>query len=845
MTTLEALRRVRTLLALLPLVLGFASLTFPALPPTQDLKGEVVGPQGEALPGAVCTLKGRPLPTDGVPVTTNEKGEFSFSGLIPGSYDLTCAALGHQPVAKQGIEITEAQAPFVQVELPEEIVVRQKVEIREKSPTMSTETAAPPATLSSPQLQALPLVEQKFLAALPLVPGVVRTPDGRINIKGTAENQGMLLVDSAETVDPVTGSFSIEVPIDAVESVEVHKTAYHAEYGRFSGGLTSVQTKAPSNQWRYELNDFLPSFRFKQGHMVGVQDDSPRLSFTGPIWPGKLNFSESFVYDINKQTVRGLPWPHDEMKKEGFDSFTTFQYILSAQHLLTANVNVFPEKKQFANINSLVPDTASSDYGQRGYTVGATDRYMFTSGSVLTTLARFTKFDSYAHGQGPEEMLITPNGWDGNFFNAWTRFSNQQEILQSLQLPRKEWLGHHELKIGGDFVHRSYEGTSDSHPVALFRPDGSLAARWDFQGSGSLHDEDTELGVFIQDHWAFNDRLALDLGFRYSGQTIGEPAAIAPRIGLVYSPGSSGKTILRGGVGIFYDRVPLLAGDFTQNPERVLTLFDPAGVPLGPPVVFRNAYEKVDREHGVVVPSKNHLDSTPYNLTWNLELDREIQPHVVVRLNYLSSRTYNVFVINPLPLRTSGPTLLLNNTGASRYHEFESTLRIRAGENADFNISYVNSLARGDLNTLASIFVPFEQPVIRPNFFGTLPSNVPHRLITWGRIRVPWEITASPVLDIHSGFPYSSIDVFQNYAGAPNSQRFPTFASLDLKLSKDFRLPLIPWLKNQKVRGYLQIFNITNTSNPRDVFNNVASPFFGHFVGFQHRFYDVGLDILY
>ena len=829
---------------LLALLGGGVSLAA-AFPPTQDLKGEVVGPQGEAIPGAVCTLTGRLLPTRGISLTTDEKGEFAFSGLIAGSYDLTCAAFEHEPISHKGIEITESQTPSIQVTLPEEIVVREKVEVREKSPVMSTETTAPASTLSSPSLRALPLVEQKFLAALPLVPGVVRTPDGRINIKGTAENQGMLLVDSAETVDPVTGSFSIDIPIDAVESVEVRKSAYQAEYGRFSGGLTSVQTKAPSNQWHYELNDFLPSPRIKQGSLRGIQDDSPRLTFTGPLWPGKLNFSESFVYNINKQTVRGQPYPKDEIKSQGFDSFTTFQYIISVQHLLTANVNLFPERKQFANINSLVRQTASSDYGQRGYSVGVTDRYMLTSGSVLTSLVRITRFDSYAHGQGPEEMLITPNGWDGNFFNAWTRYSNQQEISQTMQLPRKEAWGHHEFKIGGDFVHRAYDGTSLSHPVQLLRPDGTLAARWDFLAPGSLHAEDTEMGVFVQDHWAFNDRLAMDLGLRYSGQTIGEPAAIAPRIGLVYSPGQSGKTILRSGVGVFYDRVPLLAGDFTQNPERTLTLYDPAGLPLGPPLLFRNAYEKVDKEHGVVVPSKNHLDSTPYNLTWNLELDREIQPHVVVRLNYLSSRTYNVFVINPLPDRAGGATMLLSNTGGSRYHEFESTLRVRASENADFNVSYVNSQARGDLNTLASIFVPFEQPVIRPNFFGTLPSNVPHRLITWGRFLVPWKITASPVLDIHSGFPYSAIDVLQNYVGTPNTLRFPTFASLDMKLSKDFRVPLIPWLKHQKLRGALQIFNITNTANPRDVFSNVASPFFNHFVGFQHRFYDVSLDIVY
>ena len=53
--------------------------------------------------------------------------------------------------------------------------------------------------------------------------------------------------------------------------------------------------------------------------------------------------------------------------------------------------------------------------------------------------------------------------------------------------------------------------------------------------------------------------------------------------------------------------------------------------------------------------------------------------------------------------------LLLSNLGGSRYHEFEATLRVRPSDKADFNISYVNSQARGDLNTMASVYVPYER----------------------------------------------------------------------------------------------------------------------------------------
>jgi len=837
---------LRILLAL-PL-LAVAPARGSTLPQTEDLNGEVRGEKGEPIPGAVCTLTGtRPgdLPQEGLSVTTDENGKFRFPGLVAGAYNLICSAMGRQQVTQNGLEVAPGQTPFVQAVLPAEIVVRQKVEVRGQVEGISQQAAAPPATLSARQFQTLPLVQQKFKAALPLVPGVVRTPDGRINIKGIGESQGLLLVDSAETVDPVTGAFAIDVPIDAIESLDVYKSAYRAEFGRFSGGLTSIETKPPSSQFHFELNDILPTLRVKSGHIVGIADDAPRLSVTGPLLENRLNFSESITYDLVKQPVRGLPWPHNETKTEGVNSFTSFQYVFSPQHLFMVNVKAFPLKREFADINSLVPQPASSNYGQRGFSVGATDRYLFTSGGVLTTLLQGTEFDSNAYGQGPLDMLVTPNGWDGNFFNTYTRTSSQQELFGTYQFPNKEWRGRHEVKVGADFVRRAYTGTSHSHPVLLLRPGGSLAERIDFLGPGILSVEDSEGAAFTQDHWVFNDRLALDMGLRFSGQTVGEPSALAPRAGIAYTPRGNGKTILRGGVGVFYDRVPLLAGDFTENPTRVVSFFDEQGSLIGLPLTFRNAYVKVDEQGRRLVPSKSRLDSTPFNVTWNLEADREIRPHLVVRFSYLSSRTYQVFTIDPLALPGSEPVLLLSNTGGSRYHELESTLRVRAGENADLNFSYVHSLARGDLNTMAQVFVPFEQPVIRPNMFADLPSNVPHRVVTWGRFKAPWQITASPIFDVHSGFPYSPVDVLQNYVGAPNGRRFPAFLSLDLKLSKDFRLPLIPWLKNHKLRGAIAVYNLTNHANPRDVFANIASPFFGHFVGFQHRSYETWFDIVY
>src|SRR5207253_8501959 len=109
------------------------------------------------------------------------------------------------------------------------------------------------------------------------------------------------------------------------------------------------------------------------------------LYLTGPLWQNKLNFSEVFTWGVIKQPVRGLDWPCNETKTQGFTSFTNFQYILSNRQLLTVSVDVFPLRREFADINSLVPQPASSNYGQSRYAVGVTHRYIAASGRNLTT----------------------------------------------------------------------------------------------------------------------------------------------------------------------------------------------------------------------------------------------------------------------------------------------------------------------------------------------------------------------------------------------------------------------------------------------------------------------------
>ena len=214
---------------------------------------------------------------------------------------------------------------------------------------------------------------------------MVRTVDGTLNIKGEVENQGMLLVDSAQMIDPVSGSFAAAIPLAAVENVSVYETPYDAQYGGFSGGLVTIDTKAPPDKWQYLLMDFVPGFRGKNGQIVGVSSETPRLFAGGPILKNRLNISEAFDYILRKRPVRGLAWPVNETWTLGFTSFTNVQAILSPRHVLTVSAVGFSLRTQFADIGSLVPQSASFNSGLKGAYATVGDEYQLSAGTLMTS----------------------------------------------------------------------------------------------------------------------------------------------------------------------------------------------------------------------------------------------------------------------------------------------------------------------------------------------------------------------------------------------------------------------------------------------------------------------------
>ncbi len=806
---------------------------------TGSIRGTVSTKQEDAssdLSGISVNLSA--VPPDGTPLTANtdDAGHYEFKGLKAGKYTISVNQQGFKPVTK-AVSVAPGQAAVQDIALELEAVT-EKVEVKEQTQVISTESVAnPEATVTHRELVALPTPEEKIREVIPITPGVIKTQDGKLTFKGADENQSLFLVNSAQTADPVTGSFSIAVPTDAVQSFAVYKTPYNAALGSFSGGLTTIETKPPAEKWNFYIKNFVPSILGKNGSMVGIAQATPGVDFGGPLIAGKLFFSEVFQYDMKKTTVRGLPWPDDITKKQGFNSFTTLEFVLSPKQVVTLTVNAFPLRQQRVGINALVPEPASNDLNQKGIATHLSDKYQLDSGAIFSVISQYTRFDSNAHGEGLDDMLIRPQGWGGNFFNQWSRRGKQFQLLPSYQFAEKHWLGKHEIHVGVDVNYRSYAGVNTANPIQLLEQDGTLDEQINFLPTTAQNTSDTAVAEFVQDHWILNSHWTVDAGARLSSETSGWSAAFAPRVAIAYSPNKDGKTVIRAGAGLFYSMLPLLAADFDVNPTRVVSQFDPTGQLLGPPVTYANAYV------GGVNPLTTGIlpqgpGTTPRNFTWSLEADRELRRNVVLRVGYIDSHTTYLFVINPFTGAPGANSFLgLTNTGSSHYREVESTVRFTVHQNNEVNASYIWSRTRGDLNNLSDVMIPFLQPVIRPNVYGILPSDVPQRVVTWGVFSLPKKFTFSPILDVHSGYSYSNVDVLQNYVGTPNGQRFATYLSLDVKIYRVFQVPFLG-AKSGKIHhirlGFYSL-NVTNHGNFNAVYNNVTAPNFGQFVGFLDR----------
>jgi len=146
-----------------------------------------------------------------------------------------------------------------------------------------------------------------------------------------------------------------------------------------------------------------------------------------------------------------------------------------------------------------------------------------------------------------------------------------------------EGLGSHHLKLGGYLAGSDHTGHIMERPIDIVDMAGNRLVNITFSRARNFEISDIEKSFFGQDHWIVTPKLAVDLGVRTEAQQISGAFRVAPRMGFAWTPSTSTGTVVRGGVGLFYDRVPLNVYGFNRYPDRIVTFYDGNGeITAGP-----------------------------------------------------------------------------------------------------------------------------------------------------------------------------------------------------------------------------------------------------------------------
>ncbi len=521
--------------------------------------------------GATVTLSGPVI----IETKTDEDGKFSVSSVPSGTYQIDAVAPGL--AIRQTIRVEATEIRMLLHLKPAEVTSSVVV----KADQSETKDPAPSETITSNTLRDAPNAKERFDGALPLIPGVVRGPDGRVNLKGSRNTQSGALVNSANVTDPVTGGQAINLPIDVVSSVQVISNSYDPQYGKFTGAVATLSTKTSDyDKFHFSLQNFVPRIRDRDGIIAGIGAATPRATFTGPLVKDRVAITQSFEYRFVRTPVNSLPPLERDTKLESFDSYTQVDLLLTPKQTATVSIAIYPQKLDYLGLNTFTTQASTPDFHQRGFQAYLQHRYVVGGAGLLTSQFSYKRFDADITPQSDDSYRLMLETTEGGFFNRQERRTSRTSWDETYRFAPWKFVGSHQFTAGLSFEHSDYHGRQTLLPVEIDGTADTPVERISFSDPTSFAIDQNETSWFVGDQWAVNPRFTVTPGIRFDYDTITHSAHAAPRVGFLLTLTKDAKTLLKGGVGRFYDRVPLLAATFPEFPDRTVTILGEKDAPF-------------------------------------------------------------------------------------------------------------------------------------------------------------------------------------------------------------------------------------------------------------------------
>jgi Carboxypeptidase regulatory-like domain/TonB dependent receptor len=762
--------------------------------------------------------------------------------------------------------------------------------------------------------------------------GVGSAAAPRLSFGGQAELNTMIQVDGADNVQTFTGLPRATPSQEAAKEFRVLNSTYLAEYGRALGGFVNIVTKSGSNRtqgsvYYFGMHDKLnarsalntPDADVLQQNQFGVTLGAPlaanRTFFFGN-YEGQLRKQSnrfSHVVQDNLATLNAVrvqfgltPETTNQLQKNHYNSFMLkLDHHPVANHTLTVRYNFLDsDTDNFLGGGGRASPTSSTARNNLTRDQALVASLVSIPSSTIVSEARVQiarrTFDFPSVLKEPalelSNFIIMGKSTSDVDFYRETRVQYAHSLAFTT--------GGHQVKGGFDLNHLRdasqwdlffpariifpslaafetftpavfwwpYLITAQSHPGVSPTWTDAVPPEWREATRFSLNH--TAFGFFVQDHWQAASQLSVTYGARYDVElyptqftTRRDLNNLQPRAGAAYT--YSPRGVIRGGYGIFYDRLASSVGQLfnaTQwssagsllNAQRLFPTIAPiqgifqqrtvvgAAAPAAARTFLTTGQVPTTSSFGLA----DTLDGairTPYSHQASLQISHEVGGGIALSAGYLflgarqvPGHTGNLNAVQTGVLPTGKPIhggrihpevgdlFVQTNTGRSNYHgaTFEAEKRLARG--LGFHGSYTLSRVRNNVDSLANLAdLPEGQDIegetalsrqdVRHRFTLTVLSEVPSRVPAVRGVRVSGLVTleSGRRFNIFAGRDF-------NLDGNPNSDRpgllernayeGPGYASVDIRVGREFALN-----ERRRIELMLDMFNVFDRANVKDI----------------------------
>jgi len=291
-----------------------------------SISGTVTDQTGAVVVGAKVSLdNGAGVKRE---AESSATGQFSFTGLAPGTYNLTTVAPNFAKKLFDNITLT--QGLDLSLEVPLEPAAAKPEEVNVESSNVGkveTETATVSGTITQEEVVKIQLNGRNFSQLIALAPGVSNQTgqdEVKVGVLGSVKysvNGGRVEYNSFEVdgsdvmntgLNGASSTLMVYPSLDAIQEVKVLTSNYGAQYGRTASGTTEVTTKSGTPALHGNIYDFVRNEAFNARNFFDLGGRAPlyrRQDFGGTIGgpltiPGVYNTKRDKTFFFFSEEVR-------------------------------------------------------------------------------------------------------------------------------------------------------------------------------------------------------------------------------------------------------------------------------------------------------------------------------------------------------------------------------------------------------------------------------------------------------------------------------------------------------------------------------------------------------------